>query len=127
MNRANGRRAGWTILLRLEGLTVLVLALALFASLDGSWVLFALLVLVPDLSMLGYLGGDRVGATTYNAAHTYVGPALLGGAGWWLAAPLWSHVALIWASHIAIDRLFGFGLKGPAGFGDTHLASIGNP
>ncbi|MFP3947912.1 MAG: DUF4260 domain-containing protein [Longimicrobiales bacterium] len=125
MSGMSGLRAGWTPLLRLEGLAVLLLALTLFSTLDGSWLLFALLVLLPDLSMLGYLGGARVGAITYNAAHTYLGPALLGGAAWWLADPLSGHVALIWTSHIGLDRLFGFGLKLPTGFGDTHLGSIG--
>jgi hypothetical protein len=34
------------------------------------------LLLAPDLSALGYLGGRRVGAAAYNAFHTYAGPAL---------------------------------------------------
>jgi hypothetical protein len=32
---------------------------------------------------------------------------------------------LIWASHIAFDRLVGYGLKYPTQFGDTHLGAIG--
>ncbi|NKJ09541.1 DUF4260 family protein [Rhizobium sp. SG741] len=43
------------VLLRLEGLGVLVVATAWYAKLDASWWLFAVLILAPDLSMVGYL------------------------------------------------------------------------
>ena len=33
--------------------------------------------------------------------------------------------ALIWANHIGVDRLLGYGLKYRAGFGWTHLGSMG--
>ena len=33
--------------------------------------------------------------------------------------------ALIWVNHIGIDRLMGYGLKYPAGFGWTHLGRLG--
>lgn len=112
-------------LLRLEGLVVLVGALLLFARLDGSWLLFAVLFLVPDGSVAGYLGGGRMGAAIYNAVHTYLGPALLGGLAWWLGRPLMGQIALIWIGHIGFDRLLGFGLKLPTDFGDTHLGSLG--
>jgi hypothetical protein len=34
-------------------------------------------------------------------------------------------VALIWANHIGVDRLLGFGLKYADGFGFTHLGRVG--
>jgi hypothetical protein len=40
---------------------------------------FALLFFLPHLSMLGYAANIRVGAITYNAVHTYVGPLVLAG------------------------------------------------
>ena len=58
------------ILLRLEGLTALAFSVLLYARHDGNWILFAVLLLAPDLSALGYLAGKRVGATSYNFAHT---------------------------------------------------------
>lgn len=112
------------LLLRLEGLAVFAVALTLYARADASWWLFALLVLAPDLSMVGYLKDERIGARVYNAVHTYLGPALLGAAAWWLGSALAGHVALIWVVHIGFDRLLGFGLKHPTGFGDTHLERI---
>lgn len=45
-------------ILRLEGLAVLVLAVAAYASLGASWFLFSLLLLVPDVSMTGMGGTD---------------------------------------------------------------------
>lgn len=75
----------------------------------------------PDLSMVGYLKDERVGARAYNALHTYLLPALLGGAAWWTGAALAGQVALVWIAHIGFDRVLGFGLKLPTGFGDTHL------
>jgi len=38
--------------------------------------------------------------------------------------PLLTAVAIIWFSHIAFDRLLGYGLKYPLHFGDTHLQHI---
>ena len=51
------------------------------AAHGGSWALFALLLLAPDLSALGYLAGPAAGAACYNAAHTYLVPAALGAVG----------------------------------------------
>ena len=105
------------LILHLEGGAVLALSLWLYARSGASWGLFALLVLAPDLAMLGYLAGPRAGAVVYNAAHAYVWPVLLYALG---QVPL----ALIWAAHVGGDRLLGFGLKYPTGFQDTHLAKV---
>ncbi len=65
------------VLVRLEGLAVFALAITLYAWTGGSWVIFLLLFLAPDLSMLGYLAGPRGGAATYNLVHTYTTPPRL--------------------------------------------------
>jgi hypothetical protein len=110
------------MILRAEGLGVLVAALWTYAVLGGSWWLFALLFLAPDLSMLGYLRGPRVGAAVYNAGHTYLGPGLLLALGLGAAWPLGTALGLIWAAHIGFDRVLGYGLKYPWGFKATHLS-----
>jgi len=107
--------------LRIEGLTALVAALALYLDLGGPLWLLLLLALAPDLSMLGYLAGPRVGAASYNIVHTYALPVALGGIGIWTGSTLLLQVALVWAAHIGVDRLVGYGLKYPTGFTDTHL------
>jgi hypothetical protein len=111
--------------LRLEGLAVLALSVVLYARTDQSWWWFVLLFLVPDLSMLGYLRGPQLGAMSYNIAHTYAFPVLLGVVGL-LSAQAWIvGLALIWVAHIGFDRMVGYGLKYRDGFAHTHLGMIG--
>ena len=116
---------GVASLLRLEGLAVLAAAVSAYAFIGGSWLLFALLLLAPDLAMIGYRFGPVGGAAAYNAAHTYLAPAALGAAGLALGAPTMQALALIWIAHIGLDRALGYGLKYPTGFGHTHLGRSG--
>ncbi|MGA2494806.1 MAG: DUF4260 family protein [Roseiarcus sp.] len=116
---------GVVSLLRLEGLAVLAAAASAYALIGGSWLLFALLLLAPDVAMIGYRFGPVVGAAAYNAVHAYLAPAALGAAGLALGAPAMQALALIWIAHIGLDRALGYGLKYSTGFGDTHLGSIG--
>jgi hypothetical protein len=109
--------------LRLEGGLALIVSLALYQRAELSWWLFAGCLLAPDVSTVGYLAGPRFGARIYNITHSYVAPALVAATCLllqWPMAPL-----LIWTAHIGLDRLLGFGLKYPTGFGDTHLGSAG--
>ncbi len=112
-------------LLRLEGLAVLVVASIAYARWGLGWEAFALFFLTPDLAMLGYLGGKKLGAASYNLAHWYVGPLILLGAGVLLAQPLALSAGLIWAAHIGLDRALGYGLKYEDGFFATHLGLLG--
>ena len=111
--------------LRVEGLAVLALSVALYADSGLGWVVFALLFFVPDLFMLGYLAGPRVGALSYNLVHTYTVPLLLAGGSLLLGGSELLPVTLIWFAHIGMDRALGYGLKLPSGFHETHLGRIG--
>jgi hypothetical protein len=113
------------LLLRLEGAALLALALFLYPKVSDSWLMFAALVLVPDLSMAGYLAGPRAGAFAYNAAHVTLGPIALAIVGFLYPAVLLIALALIWLAHIGIDRVLGYGLKYETGFRFTHLGRIG--
>ena len=114
-----------TLLLRLEGLALALVSIWLYASIHQSWWLFVVLVLAPDLSMLGYLRGPRFGAIVYNAVHTWIAPVLLFAFGWWGGAPFLLPVAFALGAHIGIDRALGYGLKLSSDFKDTHLGRIG--
>jgi len=116
---------GVKTLLRLEGLTLMVGMVVLYATWDGSWWVFAVLFFVPDLSFLAYLAGPRTGAIVYNIAHSYMAPVALMTLGFGLAAPLTLSIAMIWLAHIGFDRALGYGLKYAAGFTFTHLGRIG--
>lgn len=113
------------LLLRAEGLCVLIGAATAYHMLDASWGLFALLFLLPDLALCGYLAGPRTGAIAYNACHTYVGPAVLAGLAVLGAIPTPWPLCLIWTAHIGLDRALGLGLKFASAFRDTHLGSVG--
>ncbi|WP_315833261.1 DUF4260 domain-containing protein [Bradyrhizobium prioriisuperbiae] len=113
------------LLLQLEGLALIGAAVTLYAHSGASWWLFAVLALAPDLSLLGYLAGPRVGTVAYNTFHTTLVPIVLGAASLALLGPLALHLALIWLAHIGLDRALGYGLKYDAGFGFTHLGRIG--
>ena len=56
-------------LLKLEGLALFGLSIFWFAQLGYAWWWYPLLFFVPDLSMLGYLGGTRVGAVDLVEHH----------------------------------------------------------
>jgi hypothetical protein len=113
------------LLLRLEGAAMFVLALVLYPKVSDSWLLFAALFLAPDLGMLGYLAGARIGAIAYNVAHVELLPIALAIAGLLYPAVLLIALALIWLAHIGIDRALGYGLKYEAGFRFSHLGGTG--
>ena len=113
---------GW---LRFEGAAAFIAGLVLFGWLGGPWLLVIPLLLLPDLSMLGYLGGPRLGALTYNAVHTWAPGLALLAAGLVADANLLALAGTILIAHVGMDRLAGYGLKLPTSFHDTHLGRIG--
>ena len=116
---------GLRTLLRLEGLTLFAGMTLLYAVWGGSWWIYLILFLLPDLSFVAYLADPRTGAIVYNAAHCYMAPMVLMVVGFGAASPLLLSIAMIWLAHIGVDRALGYGLQYQAGFGFTHLGRIG--
>jgi uncharacterized protein DUF4260 len=116
---------GVRALLRLEGLALFAGMTLLYGFWGGPWWLYAVLFLAPDLAFLAYLAGPKIGASAYNAVHSTIIPMAMLTIGFGFAPPLVLSLALIWLSHIGIDRALGYGLKYDAGFGFTHLGLIG--
>ena len=115
-------------ILNLEELFLLLFGFYLFMSSELlSWWWFFVLLLLPDIGMLGYLLGNKIGAIVYNIFH-HRGLAillyLLGIS--FLDLPVLTVMDVIVFSHIAMDRLFGYGLKYKKGFNYTHLGEIEN-
>ncbi len=111
--------------LRLEGLAAFGAGLVLYPMSGGDWIFFVPLLLAPDISMVGYLLGPRVGAASYNLVHNWaVGFAALA-LGMWLDSPPALLLAAVLIAHVGMDRALGYGLKSPHSFGDTHLGRIG--
>jgi hypothetical protein len=113
------------ILERLEGLALLAASVTIFAITAPNWILFVTLLLAPDLAMIGYLHGPRIGAIGYNLAHLKIMPLALGVIGLLTNNTLEMQLALIWFAHIGMDRALGYGLKLETGFSDTTLGKIG--
>ena len=121
VNASPARSSSILLLLRLEGLAIAVITAVLYAHIGTSWWLFAALWLAPDLSILGYLAGPCRGARVYNSFHAYVAPAALALCALLLHVNSALPFALVWANHIGVDRMLGFGLKYADGFKWTHL------
>ncbi len=111
--------------LRLEAAALLTGALIAYSTTGQHWWLVPAVVLLPDLAMMGYLGGTPVGAFLYNLAHATPVPALMIGLGWWQHRPLLLGLGLVWLAHIGLDRLMGYGLKYGDTFHHTHLGMLG--
>ena len=113
---------GW---LRLEGAAAFVAGLALYGWLGGPWLLAIPLLLVPDLSAVGYLRGPRLGAFTYNLVHNWACGLSLLGLGLAADSPAIAIAGAVCIAHSGMDRAVGYGLKLATSFQDTHLGRIG--
>jgi hypothetical protein len=112
-------------ILRLEGASILLVSCLAFANSTSSWTLFAVLFLAPDLSLLAYLWGKKIGAIAYNTTHSYFLPVASLSIGIMADNNLMLNIGLIWCAHIGFDRSLGYGLKYASGFKHTHLGTIG--
>lgn len=118
---------GWQ---RSENALIAVGVMIAMIAWEQPWWLLPAAFLAFDISALGYLIDERVGAVSYNVVHNYSAPAaavaiggglhLIGVEADWLLL-----LAACWGFHVAVDRALGFGLKlGP--FNQTHLGTIGS-
>ncbi|MCU0447106.1 MAG: DUF4260 domain-containing protein [Microscillaceae bacterium] len=113
-------------ILKIEELAMFVLAWLSFEQQSWASWWFWVLLLTPDVGMLGYVWNSRVGAFTYNIFH-HKGIAIgLGWAGWVMASETMLIVGIILFAHSAFDRVLGYGLKYGQGFKYTHLGEIGH-
>jgi Domain of unknown function (DUF4260) len=114
-----------TTLLRLEGAAALVAGILLYQQTGADWIVFIVLLLLPDLSILGYARGPAVGAVVYDLVHNWALAGALLGLGFFLNVPIVFGAGAALLAHIGGDRLLGYGLKYPTSFQDTHLGRIG--
>ena len=111
--------------LQAEGAATFAIGLAAFLWLGLPWYAFALLLLVPDLSLLGYVRGPRTGAIVYNLVHDLATGVVVFGLGVASGIVPIAAAGAVLVSHSGMDRVAGYGLKFPTAFGDTHLGHIG--
>ena len=84
-----------------------------------------MVLLGPDISMIGYAGGNKMGAFMYNVFHHKGIAVVLFVIGLLLPDRIIEITGIILFGHSSMDRMFGYGLKLKEGFKHTHLGLIG--
>lgn len=112
-------------ILRAEWLAIFVAGVVSYLAMGGHPLFLLPLLLAPDLSMVGYLAGPRLGALTYNLAHNLVVALAVLAIGWFVPLAPLALAGAILVAHVGMDRTLGYGLKLPTDFRDTHLGRIG--
>ena len=92
---------------------------------NSEWWCYLLLLFGPDISMLGYLGGNKAGAFFYNLFHHKAVAIITFIAGILVKDQSLQLTGIILFGHSSMDRAFGYGLKLKEGFKYTHLGLIG--
>lgn len=111
-------------IIQLEELAMFLLSIYLFSQLNFAWWWFLVLILTPDISMIGYAFGNKVGAITYNVFHhKAVAPAVYV-FGLSQQNGTIQLAGLILFGHSSMDRMMGYGLKTYEGFKFTHLGKL---
>jgi Domain of unknown function (DUF4260) len=112
-------------LLKLEEFSQFSLATFFFYQLGFSWWVFPAFILLPDLSMVGYLISPAWGAISYNFIHHKALAIVVYFAGMYLNDNTLKATGLLLFAHSSMDRIFGYGLKYSDNFINTHLGIIG--
>jgi hypothetical protein len=112
-------------IIRIEEAAMFALSILLFTELSYAWWWFLVLILAPDIGMIGYAFGDKIGAYSYNLFHHKGVAILVYALGWWLSNDYLLFSGIILFGHASMDRIFGYGLKYEKGFKFTHLGEIG--
>lgn len=109
----------------LNGLALFIGTLVVYGVFSGDWLAFILLLLVPDLSALGYMVSQTIGAWMYNIVHSYGLAIVVMLAGYALGLDSVISIGLILMAHIGMDQAAGYGYKyADAEFSDTHYKRI---
>ncbi|MGQ8337184.1 DUF4260 domain-containing protein [Sunxiuqinia sp. A32] len=111
-------------MLKIEEAGMFILAFYLSILLGYTWWVFVLFLLVPDISMIGYLFGNKAGANIYSFFHQKSLAVLVGIVGYVVDIPELTFSGIILFGHSSFDRLTGYGLKYSKGFNYTHLGAI---
>lgn len=112
-------------LLTLEEIAQFSLAILLFSQLEYAWWIFPLFILLPDISMVGYLVSPKSGAWLYNFFHHKMTAVVVLFAGFTFHLPMIELAGIILLAHSSMDRIFGYGLKFSDDFRHTHMGWIG--
>lgn len=113
------------VLLKLEEIGMFLLSIVLFSFTDYSWWVFLLLILLPDVSMIGYVLNTKIGAIFYNFFHHKAVAVMVLSVGLYIDVDWLILSGVILFGHASMDRIFGYGLKYSDSFHHTHQGWIG--
>lgn len=108
-------------LIKIEEAAMFGFSIFLFAQTDFAWWWYIVLILTPDIGMLGYVAGNKIGAFTYNLFHHKAVAIIILCFGWYLSNEWMELAGIILFGHASLDRIFGYGLKYNDSFQHTHL------
>jgi hypothetical protein len=111
--------------IKLEELAMFALSIYGLISFNSPWWVYLLLLLGPDISMVGYAINEKIGAVCYNIFHQKAVAIIIGGIGIICDSEALIVTGIILFGHSSMDRTLGYGLKYFEGFKFTHLGEIG--
>ena len=112
-------------IIKLEEAVMFGFSIYVLIFLKAEWWWYLILVIGPDISMLGYLAGNKIGAACYNLFHHKGVAVIVFVAGLLMPHLLIQGIGIVLFGHSSMDRMFGYGLKTNEGFKYTHLGIIG--
>lgn len=113
-------------LLKLEEAAMTVIGIYLLSryNLGLSLWLWIIIFFTPDIGMLGYVINTKVGAFSYNLFHHKGIAILIAASGYFLQSDVLIAIGILLFTHSSFDRIWGYGLKYPDNFKNTHLGSL---
>ncbi|MDR1876109.1 MAG: DUF4260 domain-containing protein [Flavobacteriaceae bacterium] len=110
--------------LKAEESAMFLFGIYLFYLSGYDWWWFPALILLPDLSMTGYIFNNKTGAILYNFFHHKGIAVIFYLIGIYFQLSWLELTGIILFSHSSMDRIFGYGLKYNKGFNHTHLGVL---
>ena len=111
-------------IIKIEAGLSFIASIYVFNLLPFSLWWFLVLILVPDIGMLGYLYNKKAGANLYNIFHHKGIAIVIYFLGIYLQNDVLQLAGVIVFGHASLDRLFGYGLKFEDDFKHTHLGIL---
>jgi hypothetical protein len=111
-------------IIKLEELGIFLLSLLMYEQTGFSWWWFPVLLMMSDISMVGYIFNNRIGAFLYNLFHHKGVAILVFSLGYLVGEQYLELTGVILFGHSSLDRVAGYGLKYADSFHRTHLGRI---
>ena len=111
-------------IIQLEEFAMFLFSIYLFNQLHFAWWWFLVLILTPDIGMIGYAFGNKAGAVIYNLFHHKAIALTVYVFGLYQQNETIQLIGIILFGHSSMDRMMGYGLKTYEGFKFTHLGKL---